>query len=72
MPHVKDICIVEMISRSAKKIFRAMLSSHIINNIKEDFAKEKSKKNDMSIYKILSTESSDSDTKSGGGGVKLQ
>ena len=38
LPHVREICIIEMIARAAKKIFRKQLNDLIFNLIKEDQA----------------------------------
>ena len=35
MPHIRDLCIVEMIARSSKKIYRAHLADFILNEFKK-------------------------------------
>ena len=36
LPHIKEICIIEMVSRSGKKILRKQLADLVFEQIKEE------------------------------------
>ena len=36
LPHIKEICIIEMVSRSGKKILRKQLADIVFQQIKEE------------------------------------
>lgn len=41
LPHVKDVCQIEMIARSAKKIFRKQLAEIVLHNSDEQAKKKR-------------------------------